>query len=66
MATSDTKKIRANPLPSLERVRELFNYNPLTGILTWRICINPAAPLGAVAGYAAKAVELFGEFARAV
>jgi hypothetical protein len=31
-----------NPLPSTERLRELFSYNPETGVLTWVVTRGPA------------------------
>lgn len=36
-------------LPSVERVRELFSYDPLTGLLVRKIAV-PRAPVGSVAG----------------
>lgn len=39
----------ARPLPSLARLRELFSYDPLTGILT-RLTSVPKAQIGSAAG----------------
>ena len=44
------KRHRKAPLPSPERVREAFDYDPETGVLTWRICTSNRAPAGREAG----------------
>jgi hypothetical protein len=31
---------KAKPLPSIDRVRELLDYNPLTGEFFWRVSVN--------------------------
>ena len=36
-----------------ERVKELFDYNPETGEITWKVSTNPRAPVGGIAGYIA-------------
>lgn len=56
--------MKVNPLPSYEFVREHFEYNADTGILSWKKAISSRAKVGNAA-YERKAVELFGEFARA-
>ncbi len=35
---------------SLERLRGVLNYNPLTGFFTWKVATNPSIMVGAVAG----------------
>lgn len=37
-------------LPTPERLREVFHYDPGTGVFTWRISPNTRAPVGSVAG----------------
>jgi hypothetical protein len=39
-----------NPLPSIERLRELLNYDPISGALTWRADRGHVVKAGAVAG----------------
>lgn len=34
------KKAKFKPLPSYARVRELFDYDPLSGVLSWRVSTN--------------------------
>ena len=41
--------MKTKPLPSLERVKELLDYNPLTGKFTWKITRGPK-PAGSTAG----------------
>lgn len=48
--------MRMLPIPSQELLLELFNYDPETGILTWR-------KSNATMAYDAAAVDHFGEFA---
>lgn len=38
-------------LPTAERIREAFNYNPDTGAITWRIRAARNTKIGAVAGW---------------
>src|SRR5690348_14754778 len=48
-----TKRTKFIPLPPYERVRELFNYDPATGALTWRVSRGPAVagqPVGCLDG----------------
>mgnify|MGYP000727044951 CR=1 FL=1 len=44
------KRAKFKPLPSYERVRELFHYEPATGVLTWRISTNNRVKPGDVVG----------------
>lgn len=44
------KRPKFKPLPSYERVRELFHYEPLTGVLTWRVSTNSRVRPGDVVG----------------
>lgn len=44
------KRAKFKPLPSYERVRELFHYEPATGTLTWRISTNNRVAVGDVVG----------------
>ena len=41
--------MKTKPLPSLERVQELLNYDPLTGEFTWKVTRGPK-PAGSSAG----------------
>lgn len=40
--------------PSIERLRELFNYDPATGLLTWAVTRSIKCKAGDVAGYIRK------------
>lgn len=42
--------LTADKLPSPARIKELFNYDPAAGVLTWAVCISNRAGVGAVAG----------------
>ena len=60
--TRDVKKRKRKPLPPVKRLRELLNYNPDTGVLTWRVqrrSIKPGSVAGAVGkwGYRDVTVE---------
>jgi HNH endonuclease len=35
---------------TVDRAREVIDYNPLTGVLTWRVCLSSRRHPGAVAG----------------
>ena len=39
---------------TVERLRELLNYEQETGIFTWRVCTSNRAPVGSVAGCLSK------------
>ena len=42
---------RFKPLPPLERVKELLDYNPATGVFTWKVTRCSTAQAGEEAGY---------------
>jgi len=37
-------------LPSIERVKELLNYDPLSGVFTWKVHRGGSAIIGSIAG----------------
>ena len=37
-------------LPTLERVKELLDYDSYTGEFKWKVCLSNSAPVGAIAG----------------
>ena len=41
---------KIHTLPSQERLRELFDYDPLTGIVTWRVSTSNRVKAGMAAG----------------
>ena len=43
-----------NPLPSVERLNELLDYDPATGIFRWKVRRGGGAIAGSVAGYLHK------------
>ena len=43
--------MKTKPLPPVERVRELLDYNPDTGVFTWKVKRGGKAQAGTVAGY---------------
>lgn len=50
--------------PSQKELLEVFDYNPFTGILTWRVSTGPRAVVGEEAGYVDvnyRKVEVFGQ-----
>ena len=42
--------MKANPLPTMERLREVLDYQPETGIFTWLVSPNSRVRAGDVAG----------------
>lgn len=38
------------PIPTAERVRELLDYEPKTGLLRWRVRKSSRSPIGSIAG----------------
>lgn len=42
--------MKIKPMPSANRLREVLNYNPDTGIFTWAVKVAQRCPAGTVAG----------------
>lgn len=47
----DNKDVKGRPRLTIERARELLEYNPGTGVLTWRVDRRGGVRAGDVAGY---------------
>lgn len=56
-------------IPSVDRVRDLLSYDPLTGIFRWRRSVNSRSPKGSIAGgpdrYGYRRIKIGGRYYRA-
>jgi hypothetical protein len=48
------KRIRAREPVTAAQLKELLDYNPLTGVFYWRVAPNGRVPVGSIAGTLAK------------
>jgi len=46
--------VRAKPLPTVDRLAELFDYEPATGLVVRKVSVNYNAPAGSVVGNASN------------